>query len=401
MGKAARRRQTRFTERSAAPDPLAALARRARRLALAGDAEAAIPLYAEAVSRGSNSPEVFNDLGTLLARRGQFPPAVVQFEIAHTLAPDAPDVRKNLSMAVEAMAGQAFQEGRWADAAAGYARLVDLNPDCAVFHGRAGLALRELKRAEQALPYLRRAAELDAANSAAHTNLGLVLFDLNQREAQPVLERALELDPDSVSALVNLAAVHHRTGHLERSAAMLRRVLELSPDQVEAHANLAGILREQGEIQASLEHYRRALQIRPNSPGTFSDYLLARQSDPTAEPADLLADHRAWAARFADPLDPGPAGGFGPTNRDPDRRLRVGYVSADFRSHSVASFIEPIIEGARSKRGPGPLLFGRDARHGDGPDSDPGAAGRLAGCSNPDRRGTGQAHRRRSDRRAG
>jgi protein O-GlcNAc transferase len=311
---------------------------------MAGNEEAAIPLLAEAISRGSNSPEVFNDLGTLMARRGQFPPAVVQFEIAVSLAPHSVEVRKNLSMALEAMSLASFQERRWEDAAAGYGRLTLLDPTCAIFHTNAGLALRELKLLDRALPYFRRAAELDPGNPAVHVNLGSVLFDLNQRESEAVLERAIALDPGNVLAHVNLSAVHNRLGLLARSVQTVRRALEVSPDQVEAHANLAAVYREQGEVESSLEHYRRALDLRPDSPVIFSAFLLARQADPTAAPADLLADHRAWASRFAAPLDPGPVGGFAPPDRDPDRRLRIGYVSADFRNHSVASFIEPILE---------------------------------------------------------
>jgi protein O-GlcNAc transferase len=344
MGKAARRKQARHVAGPPTPEPVAALALRARRLALAGDSEAAIPLYAEAVSRGSNSPEVFNDLGTLLARRGQFPPAVVQFEIALSLAPHSIEVRKNLSMAIEAMSLAAFQERRWTDAAAGYGRLTVLDPKCATFQTNAGMALRELRLLERALPYFRRAVELDGGNPAVHVNLGSVLFDLNQRESEVVLERAIELDPTNVLAHVNLSAVHNRLGQLTRSAETVRRALAISPEQVEALANLASVYREQGEIPASLEQYRRALDLRPDSPVIFSGYLLARQADPSAEPGDLLADHRDWASRFAAPLDPGPAGGFAPPDRDPDRCLRVGYVSADFRNHSVASFIEPILQ---------------------------------------------------------
>jgi protein O-GlcNAc transferase len=343
MGKAARRKQERFAEAPSNPVPLAAVEHRARRLAMAGDTDGAISLYADAVSRGSNSPEVFNDLGTLLARRRQFPAAVVQFEIALALVPGSIEVRKNLSMATEAMSLAAFRERRWEDAAAGYGRLTAIDPTCALFQTNVGVALRELRRHADALPYFRRAADLDPENSTAHFNLGSLLFELNQREAESELERAISLDPSNVAAHVGLAGVHNKLGQLQRSAATVRHALELSPDQGEAHANLASVLREQGDVASCVEHYRRALQIRPNSPVIFSNYLFARQADPTAGPSDLLADHLAWAARLAAPLDPGPGGSFAAPDRDPNRCLRVGYVSADLRNHSVAAFIEPII----------------------------------------------------------
>ena len=319
------------------------LSRRAQQLMASGNADAALSLLADAVSHGTSSPIVFNDLGTLLARRGQFAAAVVQYELALTLAPATVEIRKNLSKALEAMALAAFRERRWHDAAAGYGRLCVLDPSCALFQTNAGRALRELKMLERALPYLRQAAALAPGDAVVLVNLGSLLFDLNQREAEPVFRRALELDPHNLAALINLGAVQTKLGQLAEAAQTARRVLELAPDQPDAHGNLAGVLREQGEIPAAIAHYRRALAAKPGSPVIFSSYLLARQADASAGPAELLADHQAWEQRFARPLAPGPAGTFGARDADPGRRLRIGYVSADLRSHSVASFIEPLI----------------------------------------------------------
>ena len=323
--------------------PLEQVIDRARRAERGGDSQTAIAMYAEAVSRGITAPEVFNDLGSLLARGGQFPAAIVQYETALMLAPRSPEIAKNLSNAVEAMSRNAFREKRWLDASAGYGRLCVLDPTRALFQTNAGRALYELKSLQDALPYFRRAAELAPSDPSVLLNLGALLYELNQREAETVLRRTLELDPDNIGALVNLGAVQYRLGQLAAASETARRVLALSPEQPDAHGNLAGVLREQGEIATAIAHYRRALAAKPDVPVTHSSYLLARQADATARPAELLADHRAWEQRFAMPLDPGPAGMFGARDADPARRLRVGYVSADLRSHSVASFVEPLI----------------------------------------------------------
>jgi len=347
VGQAAiRRRQAAAGGQLQAPSdelPLDRLLGRARQAERAGDNKTAISLYAEAVSRGITAPEVFNDLGTLLARSGQFPAAVVQYETALMLAPTSAEIAKNLSKAVEAMSLNAFREKRWRDASAGYGRLCALDPTCALFQTNAGRALYEMKLLQDALPYFRRAVALTPDDALVQLNLGALLYELNQREAEPVLRRALELEPNNVAALINLGAVQNRLNQLEAAGETARQVLALSPEQPDAHGNLAAVLREQGEIPAAIQHYQRALAAKPDSTLIFSSYLLARQADETARPDELLADHRLWEQRFATPLDPGPAGMFGPRDADPDRRLRIGYVSADFRSHSVASFVEPLI----------------------------------------------------------
>ncbi|MEO8214471.1 MAG: hypothetical protein ABI560_14820, partial [Myxococcales bacterium] len=85
-------------------------------------------------------------------------------------------------------------------------------------------------------------------------------------------------------------------------------------------------------------------ELRPGSSLIFSSYLLAQHANPAVDGPQSLLDHLAWGGRFAAPLDPGPRGASLVTDSSPDRRLRVGYVSGDLRSHSVASFIEPILE---------------------------------------------------------
>ncbi|MES1207363.1 MAG: tetratricopeptide repeat protein, partial [Pseudomonadota bacterium] len=253
------------------------------------------------------------------------------------------DARQNLVKSLEMMGLAAFNQGRWSDAGAAYGRLTVLEPDSAVFHNNAGAALRELKQPGRALEYLRRSASLNPKNPSVHYNLGSALFDAGSRDAERELQRAIELDPGYVDAHVNLALVQDRLGKLSQAERTVGRALVLSPGHGEAHANLASILREQGRLGSSLDHFRRALELRPESPTIFSSYLLARLSDPGAGSTEIVSEHRAWASRFAQTVDPGRLDRFVGRDASPERRLRMGYVSPDFRSHSVASFLEPLL----------------------------------------------------------
>jgi protein O-GlcNAc transferase len=339
-----------------APSP-ARLAARAREAADAGDLERAMADYAEAVRRGHTSPDVHNDLGVLLAQRGLLGAAVVQLELALALLPRHREARANLMKALETISLQAFQQRRWRDAASGYSRLVQLDQDSAVFHNNAGAAFRELGELGAALPHLERARELVPESAVVHYNLGSALYALRRVEAEDVLARAVQLDPAYADAYVNLALVYDRLGRLSQAASTLRTALELAPEKGEAHGNLAGVLREQGDLDGSLRHYRRAMALVPDSPTIRSSYLLALQAHPDTESAELLREHRDWARRFAAPLDPCPAqpgpgpgtvkveaaGGARVTEAEIGRPLRIGYISPDLRTHSVAFFIEPLL----------------------------------------------------------
>jgi protein O-GlcNAc transferase len=328
-----------------------ALESRARQAAGRGDAAAAMALYVELVKQGSMSPDVFSDLGALIAERGQLPAAVIQFEMALALSPHHENARSNLAKALETLSLAAFTAQRWTDAAVGYARLCELEPESPVFHNNAGAAFRQLGQPERALGYLQRACDLDGDRATVHYNLGSVLFDLANPDCEHALLRAIELAPEYVDAHVNLALVYFRLGRLDTAEDWLLRALSLDPEHGEAHGHLGSVLREAGRLPESLLHLRHAATRRPASVEIASNTLLARQADPGATAADLLAESREWAARFADALEPravdelssAPAAEASSVE-GVARKLRVGYVSADLRSHSVAKFIEPLFE---------------------------------------------------------
>ncbi|HEX2658908.1 MAG TPA: tetratricopeptide repeat protein, partial [Polyangia bacterium] len=323
MGEAARRKQHTPFRTGAHPESPAAIADRARVAVKRGDMDGALRLFAESVSRGNSSADVFNDLGALMAMRGQFMPAIVQFEIALSVDASHAAARGNLVSALLANGRTAFMEARFADAVAAFSRLCVLEPASAGHHMDAASALRKLREDRRALPYLRRARELNPDDAKTCFALGSLLLDLNQREAEPELRRALELEPGYVDASVNLALVEYRLGQLSSAAGRLRQVVAVAPAHGEAHANLAAILRDQGAITESLTHYRRAKELKPDLAVIGSGYLLVRQADPSAAPAELLADHLAWNDRYAAPVTP-PAKAFAARDRDPQRRLRVG-----------------------------------------------------------------------------
>jgi len=323
---------------------VAALEATGRRAIASGDFAAAVQAYAQAVAAGSTSPDVSNDLGVLLAQRGQLAAAVVQFETALLRAPHHLDARRNLLLSLDKLAAAAVEQGRAMDAAVCFARLAALEPARVDRQRNAGAAWLAARRPQQALSFWARARELAPEEAPIRFGLGSTLLELDRIESEAELERAIELDPRHAAALVNLALVRNRLGRMANARALLERALALDPENVEAAGNLAGILREQGELPESLTLYRRAAALRPEAPVLASSLLLALQGETAVEPSALCAEHRSWSDRFAAPLDPGPRA-FPGRDRDPQRRLRLGYVSADLRSHSVASFVEPLLVG--------------------------------------------------------
>jgi len=106
---------------------------------------------------------------------------------------------------------------------------------------------------------------------------------------------------------------------------------------------LASALLKQGQADEGIANYRKALQLQPDNARAFSNLLFGLQNLSTCPPVELFDEHLRYAERFEAPLKPfwQPHG----NSRDPERRLKVGYVSGDFCNHVVALFFEPILAG--------------------------------------------------------
>ena len=221
-------------------------------------------------------------------------------------------------------------------------RAVALRPEVPEFHFDLGNALRVAGQLEEAVASYRQALHLRPHYADALVNLGIALANSNRREeAAQAWEAALKLDQGDVDALSNLSNLYRGMGRLEEAVDYAQRVLELSPNHVRTISNLGIALEQQGRLDEAIGMYRRAVALEPRSSTAHSNLLLALSYHPTMAPQLVFEEHLAWAQRHAAPLR---AEVYPHANdRTPGRRLRIGYVSSDFRRHPVAFFLEPIL----------------------------------------------------------
>jgi predicted O-linked N-acetylglucosamine transferase (SPINDLY family) len=129
---------------------------------------------------------------------------------------------------------------------------------------------------------------------------------------------------------------------VDEALACHRRALELKPDFAEAHSNLGVAFKDQGKLDEALACFRRALELKPDYAAAHSNLLYTQVFCPGYDPQTLYEEHRRWNRQHAEPL-----GKFiepHPNDRSPQRRLRIGYLSPDFRRHPVGRFLLPLLE---------------------------------------------------------
>jgi predicted O-linked N-acetylglucosamine transferase (SPINDLY family) len=249
----------------------------------------------------------------------------------------------------EQSADQAFtlalerhRTGRLAEAERRYRAILQHEPQHADSLHMLGVIALQTRNFASALELVQRAAALRPDAAACRNTLGQILERLGRDdEAAGCYEAAIELDPGYAEVYNNLGYLRARQDRLQEAEALYRNAIELEPGYAEPYTNRGNLLKDVGELDAAIACYRRAIELRPDLSALHSNLLLTLHYHADYSPADLLREHRAWAARHAAPQ----AAAHRPheNGREPDRRLRVGYVSPDFREHPVARFILPLL----------------------------------------------------------
>jgi predicted O-linked N-acetylglucosamine transferase (SPINDLY family) len=161
-----------------------------------------------------------------------------------------------------------------------------------------------------------------------------------QEQAVLHFQQAVDFRPDLADAHNNLGLARAAQDMPDEAFACYQRALQAEPGHMGALANLGNMYKDQACLVEAIACYRRALALRPHEASIHSNLLLAMNYQPGADPQAILAEARRYAAAHAAPLAAGNKP-FEPCALA-GRRLRIGYVSADFREHPVANFLEPI-----------------------------------------------------------
>ncbi|MBW1895285.1 MAG: tetratricopeptide repeat protein, partial [Deltaproteobacteria bacterium] len=161
-------------------------------------------------------------------------------------------------------------------------------------------------------------------------------------EAAAGYRKALTIKPDYVEAHSNLGTVLIAQGRLEEAAAGYRKALAIKPDFAEAHNNLGNVLIEQGRLEEAAAGYRKALAIKPDFVEAHSNLLFCLNYFPSISRKDIYNESLKWDHQHAKKIprkEPVYA-----NKKEKERKLRIGYVSPDFRNHSVHYFFEPLLK---------------------------------------------------------
>ena len=239
--------------------------------------------------------------------------------------------------------GTVFQAwGKLGKAIAWYQKALHFKPHYAAAYYNMGNAFKDQGKLDEAIVCYQKALRFKAHYAAAHYNMGNAFKDQGKLdEAISSYRKTLETQPDDADAYNNMGNALQTQGKPGEAITCYQKALEIKPDYADAYNNMGNAFIDQGKLGEAIACYEKALEIKPDYAVAHSNLLFALHYHEAVDPLHLLSRHRQWSAQHALPLAATTQSHV--NDRPSNRCLRIGYVSPDFRLHSVAYFIEAVI----------------------------------------------------------
>jgi protein O-GlcNAc transferase len=340
----------------------------------AGQPAKARAIVLKGLNRFPNSAELNLYLGNLYFENGEFAKASELYQKMLAAQPQHGMANFNL--------GRVQQELGETNAAIGsYRRALAVEPGLVSAHLNLGSLLEANHDIDAALACYKKALAIQPGSKGVHNNIGHALKAQGKLdEALAALRKELAINPDLPEAHNNMGAVFRAQGKLEKAIECFEKVIEIDPDSIEGHQNLASSYSAQRNLERSLLHCRKALELDPDfvAGRALLVHLLQHTcqwdelapniealrkivNDPTPSPDDRIVpfallslpgvnamEQRRCAELFArgefDALHKRSQELAFTFNAPSDRKIHVGYLSADFHQHATAVLMAEVFE---------------------------------------------------------
>jgi len=283
-----------------------------------------------------SKPQTMFQLGLCCMELNQLPEAVRHFEGSLTAGHDVFLVHFKLSVCYERL-------GAYPQALQAIKRALLKDQTKSDAFNQLGVIYLSLGEWCSARPCFEKAIQLNK-NSVALGNLAVTLMMLNQSaDAIEVIKQSLQIDPTDANAHNTLGNIYMEMGEILSALDSFNNAIANNPAFAEAHNHKGGALLRLRRIKEAIESYERAISINPRNTEALNNRNLALNYDCSYSDIQIFQKHREFGEIFDQPL-----ARFQKSPRSKEK-IRIGYVSADFRQHSVNYFFEPVLRNHDSE----------------------------------------------------
>lgn len=300
-----------------------------------GEHSAAENLIRRAIKRAPQFVAAHNNLGIVLKAQGKLKQAKSVYQALLKLKPDYPEALKNLAVVLSELGDT--------DAAIGAAKkALKLAPDNPELIYTLGTLHVMANQALEACEHFSRVLALQPSHVQAANNLGCALARRGEDEdAIDAFSKALEFAPSHAEALYNRAKSRQNCFQYRAAKEDFQAALKLQPDNLEFRFGLAWSMQNAGHFDEAIRGYQEVLDLDPAHKNALGNLLMVLNYQTGLSPAEVKDEHRRRIDAFLSTKKPALLAKH--KAKKDCQPVRVGYISADFREHSVAYFLLPLL----------------------------------------------------------
>jgi predicted O-linked N-acetylglucosamine transferase (SPINDLY family) len=299
-----------------------------------GSLETAERLYGEILRKHPKNADAYHLLGLIAFQKRDFPQAAQLIQKALSINQSSTLFMTNLAKAYEEL-------GEDKKAVALYGKAIEMDPNQHEIHFRLGNALRKQKDMDQAIRSYRAAIRAKPDYFEAYNNLGAAYAAQGSIDtAIECFSSALRIKPDWADGHNNLGLIYSEHGQSEEALRSFTAASELKPGFAGALINSGKEIMLMGDLASARTCFSRAKEAEPGNPIAADNLLFCDHYDPSLTREQIAQSHLAWGSSIEALIPPL---NIHPNKPDPQKRLRIGYVSPDFYRHPVAYFVEPVL----------------------------------------------------------
>ncbi|MBF0193423.1 MAG: tetratricopeptide repeat protein [Magnetococcales bacterium] len=223
-----------------------------------------------------------------------------------------------------------------------YNKTLKLQPENSFALSNIGVILHGQGRLDSAIDFYQKAILIQPDNYEAHSNIGVAYYDQGKlKKAATSQKKAISIKPDYAQAHYNLANSLTKQEKFKDAITSYKKAIKIKPDYAKAYSNYGNLLQIQGKFDKAISCYNKALKLRPDFVKTHDSLIFCIDLICDINSDLFLTERKNWAKQHADPLKV-----FWTelsNTPDPKRRLRIGYVGADFKEHSASSIFATML----------------------------------------------------------
>ena len=283
------------------------------------------------------SPILFNILGAVFVGQNKLQEALINYKKSIKINPNYAQAYNNLGVCM-------YKLNRITEAIQNYQKAIEIQPNHADSHNNLGAAFKELGENEKSIKCYQKAIEIQPNQADAHNNLGTIFKELKEYEKSiHHYEKTIQINPNSPIAFSNLGNVYKGLGEHEKAISWHQKAIQINPEYADAFYNLGTLFEKLNEFEKADSYYSKAIEIQPDHQSAYTNLLFITCW------SNNNNKYLKIAKKYYEAIPKYEEKGLLHYKTSSQKILKVGFVSGDFRDHSVIFFLLDTFKYLRKK----------------------------------------------------